>query len=133
MNIHLSNGIRQNCRQRSASRRAISHPEGLLGNSFSFSMGIPIIMIKTAFIVRFSAVGLNEDKAQDPIANPSKRSTKRLLSGKPSASPRSEDYIMEHLNDFTVHPVVDPLCDVMNDVLTLSRLLQPCGMGEMAI
>ena len=40
---------------------------------------------------------------------------------------------MEHLNDFTVHPVVDPLCDVMNDVLTLSRLLQPCGMGEMAI
>ena len=74
MNIHLSNGIRQNCRQRSASRRAISHPEGLLVNSFSFSMGIPIIMIKTAFIVRFSSVGLNEDKAQDPIANPSKRS-----------------------------------------------------------
>ncbi|RVX03715.1 hypothetical protein CK203_023098 [Vitis vinifera] len=109
-------------RQRSASRRAISHPEGLLVNSFSFSMGIPIIMIKTAFIVRFSSVGLNEDKAQDPIANPSKRSTKRLLSGKPSASPRSEDYIMEHLNDFTVHPVVDPLCDVMNDYGKLIHL-----------
>lgn len=36
---------------------------------------------------------------------------------------------MEHLNDFTVHPVVDPLCDVMNDVLTLSRLLQTLWDG----